>query len=82
MAFKTVTILGAQGMLGMDLAAMASQRSLGVRVYDLPEFDITDDKQVEAAVSGSEVIVNCAAYMNVSRPKARQNWLIRSMATR
>ncbi|OQY03411.1 MAG: hypothetical protein B6I25_08115 [Planctomycetales bacterium 4572_13] len=70
MAFKTMTILGGKGMLGTDLAVVASQRGLGVRIYDLPEFDITDGKQLEAAVSGSEVIVNCAAYTNVEKAES------------
>ena len=70
MAFKAITILGGQGMLGADLGAIVSQRGLDVRVYDLPEFDITDDKQLEAAVSGSKVIVNCAAYTNVEKAES------------
>ena len=71
MAFKTMTILGAQGMFGADLAVIAKQRGLDVSVYDLPEFDMTDDKQLEAAVSGSKVIVNCAAYTNVERAESQ-----------
>jgi len=63
--------LGGNGMLGTDLASAAAQRGLAVRVYDLPEFDMTDDKQLEAAVSGSEVIVNCAAYTNVEKAESQ-----------
>ena len=71
MAFKMMTILGGKGMLGTDLATVASQRGWGVNIYDLPEFDITDDKQLEAAVSGSEVVVNCAAYTNVDQAESQ-----------
>ncbi len=71
MAFKTITILGGRGMLGADLATVASQRGLGVNIYDLPEFDMTDDKQLEAAVSPSEVVVNCAAYTNVEQAESQ-----------
>ncbi len=71
MTFQTMTILGGRGMLGTDLAAMASQRGLGVRVYDLPEFDITDARQVEAAVLKSEVVVNCVAYTNVEQAESQ-----------
>jgi dTDP-4-dehydrorhamnose reductase len=67
MGFESITILGGRGMLGSDLAAIAVGRGLSVRVFDLPEFDITDAQQVEAAVSKSEVIVNCAAYTNVEQ---------------
>ncbi len=71
MAFQTMTILGGKGMLGTDLVATAKKRGFDVCVYDLPEFDITDDKQLEAAVSGSEVIVNCAAYTNVDHAETQ-----------
>ncbi len=71
MAYKTMTILGGRGMLGTDLAIAASQRGLDARVYDLPEFDMTDAQQLEAAVSGSEVIINCAAYTNVEQAEAQ-----------
>lgn len=70
MAFKTITILGGKGMLGSDLAVAASRHRLGVRVYDLPEFDITNPQQLESAVSESEIIVNCAAYTNVDKAES------------
>jgi dTDP-4-dehydrorhamnose reductase len=41
-----------------------------VRVYDLPEFDITDETQVETVVSQSEAVVNCAAYTNVEKAES------------
>jgi dTDP-4-dehydrorhamnose reductase len=71
MAFKTITILGGKGMLGTDLATVASQRGLGINIYDLPEFDITDAQQVETVVSKSQVIVNCAAYTNVEKAESQ-----------
>lgn len=58
-------------MLGVDLAAVASQRGFGACVYDLPEFDITNAQQLEAAVSGSEIVVNCAAYTNVEQAESQ-----------
>jgi dTDP-4-dehydrorhamnose reductase len=70
MGFESITILGGRGMLGSDLAALAVGRGLSVRVFDLPEFEITDAQQVEAAVSKSEVIVNCAAYTNVEKAES------------
>ena len=71
MAFKTITLLGGNGMLGTDLAAIASRCGMGVKIYDLPEFDITDEKQLETAVSGSEVVINCAAYTNVDQAESQ-----------
>lgn len=70
MSFTAITILGGRGMLGSDLAECAAGRGLNVRVYDLPEFDLTDESQVEAAVSQGGVIVNCAAYTNVEKAES------------
>jgi dTDP-4-dehydrorhamnose reductase len=70
MGFNAMTILGGRGMLGSDLAQYAAERGLNVQVCDLPEFDVTDETQVEAAVSQSEVIVNCAAYTNVEKAES------------
>ena len=70
MGFHRVTILGGRGMLGSDLAECAAARGLNVRVLDLPEFDITDEKQVGDAVSQGGVIVNCAAYTNVEKAES------------
>ncbi|MDH4202034.1 MAG: dTDP-4-dehydrorhamnose reductase [Phycisphaerae bacterium] len=70
MSFTAITILGGRGMLGSDLAAVAAGRGLSVRVYDLPEFDVTDEAQVEEVVSQSEVVINCAAYTNVEKAES------------
>ncbi|MHC4881287.1 MAG: dTDP-4-dehydrorhamnose reductase [Planctomycetota bacterium] len=70
MSFTAITILGGRGMLGSDLAAVATGRGLSVRVYDLPEFDVTDEAQVEEVVSQSEVVVNCTAYTNVEKAES------------
>ena len=70
MGFASMTILGGRGMLGSDLAACATEREMTVQVYDLPEFDLTDETQVEKVVSQSEVIVNCAAYTNVEKAES------------
>ena len=34
---------------------------------DLPDFDITDPAQVEQAINGCDVVINCAAYTNVEK---------------
>lgn len=70
MAFQKLTILGGRGMLGSDLQTVAQQRGMAVEVYDMPEFDITDDARLEAIVADSEVIVNCAAYTNVEKAES------------
>jgi dTDP-4-dehydrorhamnose reductase len=61
----TVAILGGKGMLGTDVANTCRQQGFEVRVFDLPEFDITNKRQLKQALNGVQTIVNCAAYTNV-----------------
>jgi len=65
MVKETVAILGGRGMLGTDLADICRQQGFAVKVFDLPDFDITNPQQLERAVSAADAIVNCAAYTDV-----------------
>jgi len=60
-----MAILGGRGMLGSDLQEAARRAGFTLGIFDLPEFDITDERQIRAAVVGYDLIVNCAAYTNV-----------------
>jgi len=60
-----IAILGGRGMLGTDLAKICGQEGFDVKVFDLPEFDITNSQQLKEAVYSAKIIVNCAAYTNV-----------------
>ena len=60
-----VAILGGRGMLGSDLAPACVRHDYEPIVLDLPEFDITKQDHLERAVSGADLIINCAAYTNV-----------------
>jgi len=60
-----IAILGGRGMLGTDLTNICEQHRFDVKVFDLPEFDITDSRQPKQALNGAQIIVNCAAYTNV-----------------
>jgi len=60
-----IAILGGRGMLGTDLARICEQQGFNVEVFDLPEFDITNSRQLKEAVDAAKTIVNCAAYTNV-----------------
>jgi len=62
---ETVVILGGKGMLGTDVADTCRQQGFDVKVFDLPEFDITDVRQLKQALNGMRTIINCAAYTNV-----------------
>lgn len=52
-------------MLGTDLTEACEQQGFDVKVHDLPEFDITNSRQVKQAVDSAEILVNCAAYTDV-----------------
>ncbi len=60
-----IAILGGRGMLGTDLTSICRQKGFGVKVFDLPDFDITNSKQLKQALNAGDTIVNCAAYTNV-----------------
>ncbi len=60
-----IAILGGRGMLGTDLAAACQKNGIPYRVFDLPEFDIADAKQLADVVEKYDAIVNCAAYTDV-----------------
>jgi len=60
-----IAILGGRGMLGTDLTKICQQHRFNVKVFDLPEFDITDSRQLKEALNAAQIIVNCAAYTNV-----------------
>ncbi|UCE46290.1 MAG: dTDP-4-dehydrorhamnose reductase [Phycisphaerales bacterium] len=60
-----IAILGGKGMLGSDLVPACRRYGYKPIVLDLPQFDITRADHLERAVSGADLIVNCAAYTNV-----------------
>ncbi len=61
----TVAITGASGMLGRDLTDVCGD--MDIRAQSRAELDITDPEQVHAALSGVDVVVNCAAYTKVDQ---------------
>lgn len=65
MVDTAVAILGGRGMLGTDLAKVCGENGFDVKVFDLPEFDITNSRQLKEAVDSAKIIVNCAAYTDV-----------------
>lgn len=62
-----IAILGGRGMLGTDVAKECSAENISFRVFDLPEFDITDYRKLKAVIDKFPVIVNCAAYTDVEQ---------------
>ncbi len=60
-----IAILGGKGMLGSDVAVACGESGFEPAVFDLPDFDITDTRQLRQVISDSDVLVNCAAYTDV-----------------
>ena len=60
-----IAILGGKGMLGTDLVRLCEQQGFNIKVFDLPDFDITNSRQVKEAIAAADTVVNCAAYTNV-----------------
>jgi len=65
MAEGTIAILGGRGMLGTDVARLCIAKFPAVTVLDLPEFDITNSRQLKETVTSFDIIINCAAYTDV-----------------
>jgi dTDP-4-dehydrorhamnose reductase len=73
MAKEVVAILGGKGMLGMDLVEVCRRRGFDARIFDLPEFDITDPVQTRDALAATDAVVNCAAYTDVDGAEKERN---------
>lgn len=58
-------VTGAAGMLGRDLVVLLRERGETVDARGRDTLDITDPLACAAAVSGVDVVVNCAAYAAV-----------------
>lgn len=62
-------VLGAQGQLGQELAALCAVRGIAARLMTRLECDISNPGQIWAAIEGASpsVIVNAAAYTKVDQ---------------
>ncbi len=68
---KKIVVLGANGMLGSDVTAVFAGRGECAASFDLPDFDITNFKQLKAATCNADIIVNCAAFTNVDKAESQ-----------
>ena len=73
MGKEVVALLGGRGMLGRDVATACAGRGCEVRVYDLPEFDLTNQDHLQQAVAAADVVINCAAYTNVDGAESQSD---------
>jgi dTDP-4-dehydrorhamnose reductase len=60
-------------MLGSELADSAGTAGWEISTYDLPDFDLTNEKQVRELVNSVDCVVNCAAYTNVDKAESEKD---------
>ncbi len=72
-----VVVLGAKGMLGVDLMAELSSAQIPAVGYDLPECNIVNSEDVVRAIQNASVIINCAAYTNVEKAESEKETAFR-----
>jgi len=60
-----MAVIGAKGMLGSDLVTAGRAGGFTVLGCDLPEMDISRDSCDFRSLTGSDWVVNCAAYTDV-----------------
>jgi dTDP-4-dehydrorhamnose reductase len=61
----TWLVTGAHGMLGTDVRNTLAERAIEHAAVGRADLDLTDDLAVTEAISGHDVIVNCAAWTAV-----------------
>ncbi|MCZ2262215.1 dTDP-4-dehydrorhamnose reductase [Isoptericola sp. QY 916] len=74
-------VVGAAGMLGTDLLARLRDGGADVVGLGRADLDVTDADAVLAAVRGSDVVVNCAAWTAVDDAEAHEDDAFRVNAT-
>jgi dTDP-4-dehydrorhamnose reductase len=69
---KKLAVIG-KGMLGSEVAELATAVGWDVSTYDLPEFNLTNKQQLRELVDSADCIVNCAAYTNVDKAESEKD---------
>lgn len=65
-----VLVLGAEGMLGRAVCERLAALGRPVRPLGRAGCDLSSDEAIARAVTGAELVVNCAAYTNVDAAEA------------
>lgn len=66
-------VTGAGGMLGRDVVSRLGAEDAHVTALTRADLDITSASDVEQAVSGSDVVVNCAAWTAVDDAEGQES---------
>jgi dTDP-4-dehydrorhamnose reductase len=77
-----ILAFGADGQLGRELAARASQGGIPIRMVGRAEADIADDGAVARTIAAARpaMVVNAAAYSNVDRAESEPDAAFRANA--
>ncbi len=67
---EKIVILGGRGMLGTDLANECETRGIDFEIFDLPDFDITNEEHLRSILKDTCTVINCAAYTNVEKAES------------
>ena len=67
---STIGVTGGNGMLGCDLTALLCENGFAPIVFDLPEYDITNESDIKEIIERSDTVVNCAAYTAVDKAES------------
>lgn len=59
-------------MLGSDLVSLCHQKKINFESFDLPEFDITNHKQLADVLKRADLVINCAAYTDVEKAESQK----------
>jgi dTDP-4-dehydrorhamnose reductase len=65
-------VTGAKGMLGTDAMALIRDRGHEVTGVDLGDLELTDEAAVRAALTGVDVVLNCAAWTAVDEAETQE----------
>ncbi|MFA5291490.1 MAG: dTDP-4-dehydrorhamnose reductase [Phycisphaerae bacterium] len=66
---EKIVLLGAKGMLGSEICNLCAGDN--ITALDLPNFDITDKKQLAGAVENANIVINCAAFTDVEKTESQ-----------
>jgi dTDP-4-dehydrorhamnose reductase len=66
---EKIVLLGARGMLGSDIYNLCDKNN--ITALDLPDFDITDKKQLDKALENTNTVINCAAFTDVEKAESQ-----------
>ncbi|OHB44426.1 MAG: dTDP-4-dehydrorhamnose reductase [Planctomycetes bacterium GWC2_45_44] len=66
-----IVLLGGRGMLGTEVAELFSDAD--IKVFDLPDFDITNENHLSSVLTDCDIVINCSAFTDVEKAESQQD---------